>query len=313
MSTRLADAVAVLEALPGRADPAVEVFSVTRALAVRRVLLGGDLPQAFLDRALAHAADLVDRPARAYAPAAELSRGELMHAGVAGRLAALQDEVATGDVALHEPSGEPLRMLVTRLVPADGPGVTLYRELRSSARLDRSKVAALVWRSGRYDRLETEDVLVVDDRFDAVVVGGTALFTSKAAFERLFDFTAELRRTAGRTFDEVTCGLGIDGAEALREACLRDPGMLAKLASVRRHLDTDPGYRAAISPDRLAAYVREHPETGVELTASGALCFPADRRRRFAILKLLDDDYLHSPLTDRSYEVNSKAVLGSTP
>lgn len=303
------DAVAVLRSLPGRrAGATVEVFAVSRDT-VRRVLLGGDLPETFLDRALAHAADLLDRPPRAYAPAATLSAGEVMHVPVpaAGRLPELERAVSGGDVALYTPSDEPLRVLVTRLVLADGQAVTFYRGLRAAARLDRSHLAALVWRDGRYDRLDEADVLLLDDRFDAVVVDEVALLLSKATFERVFDFVAELQRNATETFDTVTAGLRIDGADELREACLRDAGMLAKLASVRRHLDGDPGYRAAMQMDKLVAYVRAHPETGVELSPTGELCFSPDRRKRYKILKLLDDDYLRSVLTDRLYEANSKS------
>lgn len=303
-------AVATLQALPGRrADTPVELFAVSRELAVRRVLLGGDLPSTFLDRALTYAADLVDRPPRAYAPVAELSRGEVMHVEVAaaGRLRELEALVAVGDVEPYEPSDERIRMLVTRLAPPNGPPVTLYRELRAGAHLDRSRRTALVWRAGRYDRLDESDVLLVDERFDALVVDEVALFTAKAAFERLFDVIAALRRSAETTLRTMTAGLRIDRAVALREACLRDPGMLAKLTSIQRHLDADAGYREAMRMDRLAAYVRDHPETGVEVNASGELCFSPDRRKRYKLLKLLDDDYLSSVLTRRTYEANSKS------
>ena len=309
-SAKVDDAVSALRALPaGREGATVEVFAVSRTFVVRRVPLGGDLPVTFLDRALAHTAEVADRPPRAYAPAASLSTGEVMHVpvGAAGRLAELEAVLAAGDVDLYTPSREGVRMLVTRVVLADGSAVTLYRELRAGARLDRSRLAALVWRDGRYDRLEESEVLLVDDRFDALVVGAVALTLSKATFERLFDFVAELRRNAVETFDAATAGLRIDRADELREACLRDPGMLAKLASVRRHLDTDPGYREAMRMDKLVAYVRAHPETGVELSPTGELCFSPDRRKRFKLLKLLDDDYLRSVLTSRLYEANSKS------
>lgn len=44
-------------------------------------------------------------------------------------------------------------------------------------------------------------------------------------------------------------------------------------------------------------------ENGVE-----KLIFEKDVRKRWIILKLLDDDYLGSVLTDRKYESNSKSV-----
>ena len=127
--------------------------------------------------------------------------------------------------------------------------------------------------------------------------------------EQMFDLVAELRRSSAATFASVTRDLRIEGLAQLETACTSQPAMMAKLASVQRRLDSDPGYREAMTMDRVVEFVLAHPETEVEVLGTGAdarLVFRSDHRR-YKILKLLDDDYLHSLLTRRSYESNDKS------
>ncbi len=86
--------------------------------------------------------------------------------------------------------------------------------------------------------------------------------------------------------------------------------MVSKLRSVASKL-ANPTYRAAMSTERLIEFAAEHNlEIDVEeIDGENRLVFHADPARRWRILKLLDDDYLHSQLTQLNYEVNSKSPL----
>ena len=62
----------------------------------------------------------------------------------------------------------------------------------------------------------------------------------------------------------------------------------------------------------LVAFLKERPELQIDLEGPAGkeeLVFYPDLARRWRILKLLDDDYLHSQLTHIDYEANSKSVL----
>ena len=85
--------------------------------------------------------------------------------------------------------------------------------------------------------------------------------------------------------------------------------MMAKMASVRRSIESDPDYARAMTMDRLIAYIEQHPHVDIDVVGSGSsreLVFDPRPARRFQILKLLDDDFLHSVLTERDYEAGSK-------
>lgn len=61
-----------------------------------------------------------------------------------------------------------------------------------------------------------------------------------------------------------------------------------------------PAYAAAMTTDRLIAFAEERgiPIDTEEVSGVRQFVFIADPQHRWRILKLLDDDYLHSSLTD---------------
>jgi hypothetical protein len=322
--SRVDGALEVLAAVVNGDDRAalasVETFAITRENGdepqLFRVRLDPSLEDEFRDAIRDKVGELIDLTPREYAPAAERSPGEFMYVSADDPplLATIEGDVDTGDAPLFDPrtnEADGLRLFVTRVTLSGGPSITFYRELRPTAVLDRSRFFAAAWSNGRYNKIRTENTLLFDRKFDAVVIDGVALFTSKATFERIFDFLQEVRRNAVETYDMVIDGLRIDGAPRLYEACTTDPNMMAKMASIRRKLESDPAYRDAMTMPKIVAYVRNNPATGVEITGSGpsaTLVFHADPRRRWKILRLLDDDYLSSVLTSHTYEANSKSA-----
>ena len=87
--------------------------------------------------------------------------------------------------------------------------------------------------------------------------------------------------------------------------------MLGKMASIQRKLNQHPAYQAALTMDRLTAFVQTHPECEVEIAGEGddvRFVFRTDAQHRYKILKLLDDDYLQSQLTTLNYATNSKSA-----
>lgn len=194
--------------------------------------------------------------------------------------------------------------MATRFVlPVTGV-LTFYRELRPTARLDRSNAFAALWSGGRYNKITQDNVLLFDRRFDAVVVGDVALFTSKSVFERIFDFVAQMQASARATFTAVTTGLRNDGIDETEAACTAQPAMMA---SIQRRLDSDPrtSRHEHGQARRLRAEAPRDRRRGRRPRQDGDAPLPPDPRRRFKIL--LGDDYLASALTNRTYEANSKS------
>ena len=83
--------------------------------------------------------------------------------------------------------------------------------------------------------------------------------------------------------------------------------MMAKLAQIAKkpYLNrvTMQDIRRTINEFHLDVQIVE--ENGQE-----RLLFEANPNKRWIILKMLDDDYLGSVMTNQKYEVNSKSALG---
>jgi Domain of unknown function (DUF4868) len=230
----------------------------------------------------------------------------------AATLTSTQAVVDSGDADAFDATAAYARganMVAVRFSTAAGESATFYRIGESLLQFSKKKLLGFVLRNGAYHRLEPADVLLMKPSFDVVVVSGNAFFTSKSAFERAFGFLERLQQTSAETFDRVTESLKIDGLDALRKAATSNPQMMAKMASIKRTMDDDPGYAEAMTMRRLVSFVRRHPDVGIDIAGSGAaqaLVFDPAPAKRFRILNLLNDDYLKSVLTEREYEVTSK-------
>jgi hypothetical protein len=255
-----------------------------------------------------------------YGPAVLIPPSHVMHVPQDGAslLDAIQAAVSTADVDAFDPRADYARnvsMVAVRFSTADGETATFYRVADTLLQFTKNKVFSLVRRGGRYDRLEPADVLLMRSELDVVVIAGHAFFFRRATFERAFGFLDALRKESGTTFDTVTSALRISGLDELRAACTSQPQMMAKMASIRRSMDEDPDYAAAMTMPKLLRYIDAHPEVNIEITRTGtdrSLVFDPSPTTRFQILKLLDDDYLRSVLTHREYEAGSKTRPGQT-
>lgn len=249
-----------------------------------------------------------------YGPAVLIPPGHCMRVAQASAatLSLIQAEVDRSDVEVFDADADyaaRATMLAARFADRAGTSATFYRVSETLLQFRRRKVLGLIFRDGRYDRLEPGDVLLMRSDFDVLVVEGIAFFHAKSRFEQAFGFVAELQRASGETFDAVTADLRIKGVDELRSACTSQPQMMAKMASIRRSMDDDPAYARAMTMPRLTRFVREHRHLGIEVEGSGSsasLVFNPAPATRFKILNLLDDDYLRSVLTERDYEAGSK-------
>jgi hypothetical protein len=284
-----------------------------------RVKLGPDAGTEIVLAGRDYLKSVVNQTLLAYGPAKAVPDGHSLYLDQARavNLVATENSVTTGNVDDYNPRADyakRLKLMAVRLSLADGSNVTLYRVLKPLYRFGRSRVIALVQQDGQYNRLDPQDLLLFDLQFDVLVAGGVAIFELKATFERAFGFLEELKKNSRTTFRKVTKGLRIKGIAELEAACTTMIPMMNKLASISRAIDEDPDYARAMTMDKLLAFIKVNPSCGVDIDGVGAkseLVFDKSPQKRFKILNLLDDDFLHSTLTDRNYEANSKSRAGS--
>lgn len=192
----------------------------------------------------------------------------------------------------------------------DSGRALLYRQLAPRQIVARTGKIPVLQRGDRLDLIEG-DTLLIDRSVDAVVVGGYAFFEDRPRFQKLFGFLQDLQARAEETFDDVTSSLQISNLAEMRTAATTQLAMLGKMASIQRKLESFPAYRDAMTMEKLAVFVANNPQTGVQIEGQGSAAkfvFQSDLEHRFKILKLLDDDYLQSQLTTLNYDANSKGM-----
>ena len=249
-----------------------------------------------------------------YGPAVLVPPQHWMHISPGEAAVLEQVENIVGQTDLEGFSGKAstvgaVRMIAARITSVDGTVMTFYRVADTMLQLKKSKALALVASDGVYSKLEPASVLLLQPDFDVVVVGGYAFFAKKPTFERAFGFLEELKKESLNTFKAVTKRLKIKGIEELEAACIKQPQMMAKMSSIKRSMDDDSSYAKSMTMKKLLKYIAGHPHVDIEVAEENGdklLVFDPSPRRRFQIPKLLDDDFLHSVLTERDYEAGSK-------
>jgi hypothetical protein len=204
-----------------------------------------------------------------------------------------------------------LRLSVVSLRKQDGKWSHFVREASLRSRLARSGKIAAIMGDGAYDRLET-DVLLFDRHFDAIVSRGLVFLVNQRQFERATGFTERAGEAARSTLQAITAQLRINNLAGLLAAAATDTNMVAKLRGIQAKMSESEAYAKAMTMPTLVTFLKARPELQIDLEGPAgkeALVFYPDPPRRWRILKLLDDDYLHSQLTQIDYEANSKSVL----
>lgn len=220
------------------------------------------------------------------------------------------------DLALFDPASKAADAIRAYFVCIQRPDrdVYFFSALTPRARVAKGGRLAVTYSNGVYDRLKRE-VLVFDPKFDGVIADDWIFTTKLTTAERLFDLLDEIQQVATEAFDSVTTNLAIKNLDEFRAVAVTDINMMRKLSSIADKIEKDPDYLDAMAMAKITAFLKDRPHIEIDIEGSGKdaqFVFHNDPQRRWRILHLLDDDYLHSPLTDLDYEANSKNLIGGT-
>ncbi|SDO24861.1 protein of unknown function [Nakamurella panacisegetis] len=203
-------------------------------------------------------------------------------------------------------------LLALRVRRRDGQDLgRLYQGFSPEKALAQHTKIMAVWTGERFASLDAQP-LVIDRSLRLFVFGGetstVVLMKSNSAYESLFGALPDLRARAASTYAATLGRLDIVGAEALQAACESDINMMRKLLSIQHKMD-QPGYPEALDMPSVLSFLERNEHIDVPIDRSGnapALVFSPQPQHRWALLKLLDDDFLRSDLTNINYEANSK-------
>jgi len=199
------------------------------------------------------------------------------------------------------------RFYVMVLRPKKGKPILFFRTYTSKKELSRSAWFAIVLKQGQYDRL-TDNLYLFDQHVDCIARGDDLFIFKKDNFQKIFRFYEMLKAAAEKTLRVVKRRIPIDNFPAFEESC---KGHLQKLAKVN-NIASSPYLRKVTMADLKKVIKRyDLPIQTVGKGKNERIKYNASDR--WAILRLLDDDYLESFMTGNPYEVNSKRLMKKPP
>lgn len=269
------------------------------------VPLLGDASQPFLEAARQSATAGIDR-VRPFQPGYRPEPGEALVIELnefPDLQAIIRASMAVEDLATFRGEAafvEHFRAFAT-ILSAAGERAAFFRRSSPKKELQRSGIVALVLTDRGFNDVE-DRIFLFDQEVDFIAWHDRLIVRTVSALNALVpDFEVVLER--------ITIGLRqvapfISNADAFSEAVMGQPQMRSKLMQItaRPYIEriTIDDLRRQIERRRLAIQIDRGPD-GVD-----RLVFEASRESRWLILKLLDDDFLDSRMTEEQYEVNSK-------
>jgi hypothetical protein len=181
-----------------------------------------------------------------------------------------------------------------------------FRTYSPKKELTRRAGFAALFSHGHYNKIDTK-IFLFDHQIDCFSWDGYLFVRSVPAFQRVFKYFEELRSKADETVNTILAQSPLSNAAEFRAACTGQLQMMSKLAQIARkpYLNRVRMRDIRRTIDEFRLNVQIVTENGEE-----RLLFEPNPNKRWVILKLLDDDFLGSIMTNQKYEVNSKSPLG---
>lgn len=199
---------------------------------------------------------------------------------------------------------EGLHFYVLVLQPAEGEQIYCFRSYSPKKELSRSSIFAATFDDGQFDKIR-KPTLLFDGHLDCVSRGNALFIFNKDAFQKMFRFFEMVRKAASRTLEKIKKAIPIANFDDFAQACEAHLYKLAKLNNI--------ACKPYLNTVTMADMRRVIKKCGLNIETvkkNGKEMIVFDKSDKWAILRLLDDDYLASVMTGRNYEANSKRAIG---
>lgn len=279
------------------------------AFEVQRLDMTQQLAERFRDIVLANATNNVgESRALPYSTGYKLDRQELFYID-------LDEDPSTADTmnfieSVTEPAmftkeedfTERLAFYSIVFENTDGTRAAFHRKHAPKNQLSRGFIAKYV--DNQFEELEPQSYLF-DEKIDFFTWDDYLFIRGAYHFRLIFKHFKQLQQEVGENVERVLDCVPVANGDEFLDACRSQPQMVSKVARV-----ANQPYLDDITMEDIKKTISEFDLDVQVLNANGEemLIFESSVEQRWKILKLLDDDYLGSVLTDRKYESNSKSV-----
>jgi hypothetical protein len=153
------------------------------------------------------------------------------------------------------------------------------------------------------------DLLHLQDYFEIFIIDSLIYFRNDRHLQEISGLSEEMLKDANSVFDKVMGNLPIENLDDMRQAVTKSINMVSKLNSILDKVIALPTYKKALRKENIFDFLDKRPDLGIKVIGEGKerrLVYENSPNQRYKILKLLDDDFLHSQWTSLDYEANSK-------
>ncbi len=186
-----------------------------------------------------------------------------------------------------------------------GATIFLFRKYTPKKLLEKGKITALFYGDeGKFKKIE-ENVIALDSIYDAALMlqgtsGGeeNVFIFNRSKFESMFSFVDVYQGELAQKKEYLKEKEFLEDAEEFIKYCIDDARKLKKFARILKSGQLDK-----MDTDKIKK-VSEDYYLDVEFDEQGKLKVTKDNI--WIILRIFDDDYLHSDVTDTKYESRSK-------
>jgi hypothetical protein len=190
-------------------------------------------------------------------------------------------------------------VMVMRFSDGGGP-VYAFRTYSKHKELQQSHMFGFVFARGQFNRV-AEPVFLFDSLCDCIATDGVMLVLKQDSFQKVFRYFEMVRRAADATLARIRERIPISNFRAFEDSCRTHIQKLAKLKNIAQK-----PYLDRITMRDIKKAIRRY-QLPVQVTRQdGTEMLVYNENDRWAILRLLDDDYLESIMTDEAYEVTGK-------
>ena len=180
----------------------------------------------------------------------------------------------------------------------------LFRKYASKKLLEADKIPMLL-KNGNFQKINYQ-VMALDTTYDAALIlkeGADSLQSqvfifNRSKFESMFSFIDFYEKEINETIKEINDMTLFDNVEEFIDMCKNDSRMIKKFARIIK-----VGEFIKMN-EKDAKYVKDKFNISWEFNKNGKIVVNKDNI--WSILRFLDDDYLHSDITDANYESHSK-------
>ena len=159
----------------------------------------------------------------------------------------------------------------------------------------------------RFEKVEGEDILRLNGECQILCINNEIYVLDVDVLEKFMGFTKMIYKAAEATLVELEALHLIEDMEVLRDD-MEDIKFVRKLSRIQKG---SPIFSMGISREKIIEFTKNTKELNGKFKYSedGKTIRLSTKKSKTEFMKLLNDDFLISELTDKYYEINSKDSL----